>query len=343
MIERPVADHVPWLDGLRGIAALWVFVSHVQILSGMRYVPLISWGGLAVDLFMMLSGFLMAHHYLLRRAREPWEEPSTWVHFWTRRFFRIAPLYYLLLIVALALGPWLGEQRGAIAAAWPTTATPAARYADQSFGNLLAHMSFVFGALPDYAFRTALPDWSIGLEMQFYLVFPLLMLAVARFGAFTVGTVTVAACVAMRWLWPGYFHQFEMPAFLPLKMYVFFIGMGIALSRIEDCHERLEIEAFRVHWNADDLGLVAAERPDRAHERRRLSDDHITGIEERAGDRIDGACSAVGEHECIGLDRASPLTRIHRGELGAQCLGAERTAISQRALIATREHALEGA
>ena len=232
MIERPVADHVPWLDGLRGIAALWVFVSHVQILSGMRYVPLISWGGLAVDLFMMLSGFLMAHHYLLRRAREPWAEPSTWVHFWTRRFFRIAPLYYLLLIVALALGPWLGEQRGAIAAAWPTTATSAARYADQSFGNLLAHMSFVFGALPDYAFRTALPDWSIGLEMQFYLVFPLLMLAVARFGAFAMGAVTVLACVGMRWLWPGYFHQFEMPAFLPLKMYVFFIGMGIALSRM---------------------------------------------------------------------------------------------------------------
>ncbi|MBX3618652.1 MAG: acyltransferase [Rhizobacter sp.] len=227
----PNPEHVPWLDGLRGIAALWVFVAHVQILSGLRYIPIVSWGGLAVDLFMMLSGFLMAHHYLLRQRREPWDAPSTWGHFWTRRFFRIAPLYYLLLVVALALGPWMGAHRDAVAAAWPHTATSAARYGDQSLGNLLAHASFVFGMLPDYAFRTALPDWSIGLEMQFYLVFPLLMLAVARFGGLATGAVVIVVCAWMRWQWPGWFQRFEMPAFLPLKLYVFFIGMGIALSR----------------------------------------------------------------------------------------------------------------
>jgi len=226
-------DHVPWLDGLRGIAALWVFVAHLQILSGLRYIPLLSWGGLAVDLFMMLSGFLMAHHYLLRRSREPWNEPSTWAQFWTRRFFRIAPLYYLLLVAALVLGPWLGDQRNAIAAAWPHTTTSAARYTDQSLGNLAAHLSFVFGLLPDFAFRTALPDWSIGLEMQFYLVFPLLMLAVARFGAFTTGTLVVAACALLQWVWSGFFHRFEMPAFLPLKLYVFLIGMGLAIGRAQ--------------------------------------------------------------------------------------------------------------
>jgi peptidoglycan/LPS O-acetylase OafA/YrhL len=230
-LSPPTLDHVPWLDGLRGLAAGWVFVAHVQILSGMRYVPVLSWGGLAVDLFMMLSGFLMAHHYLLRRAREPWDAPSTWGQFWTRRFFRIAPLYYLVLLVALALGPWLGAQREAIAGPWPHTATAVARYADQGVANLLAHLSFVFGALPDYAFRTALPDWSIGLEMQFYLVFPLLMLAVARFGAVRTAVLLVLACAWARWQWPGYFQRFEMPAFLPLKLYVFLIGMGIALGR----------------------------------------------------------------------------------------------------------------
>jgi peptidoglycan/LPS O-acetylase OafA/YrhL len=225
------SDHVPWLDGLRGLAALWVFVAHVQILAGVRYIPVLAWGGLAVDLFMMLSGFLMAHHYLLRQRQEPWDQPSTWRRFWTRRFFRIAPLYYGVLVLALLLGPWLGAQREAIAAAWPSTATSPQRYLDQSASNLVAHLSFLFGALPDYAFRTALPDWSIGLEMQFYLVFPLLMMAMARFGAVSTSIVLVVACAWAQWHWSGWFHRFEMPAFLPLKLYVFLAGIGIALGR----------------------------------------------------------------------------------------------------------------
>ena len=96
-------DHLPWLDGLRGFAALWVLVSHAQILSGMRGIPVLSWGELAVDLFMLLSGFLMAHHYVLRQEKEPWDAKATFYTFWLRRFFRIAPLYYFLLFFALLL------------------------------------------------------------------------------------------------------------------------------------------------------------------------------------------------------------------------------------------------
>lgn len=227
----PGVDHIDCLDGLRGIAALWVFLSHAQILSGMRGLPVLSWGGLAVDLFMMLSGFLMAHHYRLRRAREPWSRPSTWAVFWLRRWFRIAPLYYLLLAVALAIGPWVGEYRDAIAAVWPATATQASRYTDQSLANLLLHLSFVFGTLPDYAFRTPLPDWSIGLEMQFYLAFPFLMLLFGKAGPLRAGLAVIAACLALRVAFPEFIHAFEMPAFLPIKLYVFTIGIWIALSR----------------------------------------------------------------------------------------------------------------
>ena len=109
---------------------------------------------------------------------DPWTAPATWRAFWLRRFFRIAPAYYLLLIVALLIGPWLGECRTLIAGPFPGTTTPIERYTDASFANIAAHVSFVFGALPAYAFRTPLPDWSIGLEMQFYAVFPFLMLLI---------------------------------------------------------------------------------------------------------------------------------------------------------------------
>lgn len=224
-------EHLPWLDGLRGGAALWVLLSHVQILSGVKYIPVLSWGGLAVDLFMMLSGFLMAHHYIQRKKAEPWESSRTFFVFWVRRFFRIAPLYYVLLVVAFLLGPWLGECRSAIASVWPDTATPLERYTDQSLANTIAHVSFVFGFLPQFAFRSPLPDWSIGLEMQFYLVFPLIMLAISRLGPIKSSLLIIVGCMSMQALFPAFFHQFQMPSFLPIKLYVFLIGIWIAISR----------------------------------------------------------------------------------------------------------------
>ena len=93
--------NLPWLDGLRGLASIWVLLSHIQILTGLRDIPLLSWGELAVDLFMLLSGFLMAHNYIARKQSEPWESSRTIGQFWVRRFFRIAPLYYVVLVLSL--------------------------------------------------------------------------------------------------------------------------------------------------------------------------------------------------------------------------------------------------
>lgn len=228
------AEHLPWLDGLRGGAALWVMLSHIQILTGMKAVPILAWGDLAVDLFMMLSGFLMAHHYIQRSKHEPWDTSRTAYVFWIRRFFRIAPLYYVMLIAAFALGPMLGDYRSAIASVWPDTATPAARYFDQSVSNTVTHVSFLFGFLPYYAFRTPLPDWSIGLEMQFYLVFPALMLIISRIGPVRSTLMVIAGCLSLRALFPDFLHQFDMPSFLPIKLYVFLIGIWIAIARTQD-------------------------------------------------------------------------------------------------------------
>lgn len=227
------AGHVPWLDGLRGFAALWVLVSHAMILSGVPGIPVLSWGELAVDLFMLLSGFLMAHHYVLRREREPWTARSTFTTFWLRRFFRIAPLYYLILTAAMLFGPWIGDWREAIAHVWPVTATSPARYDDQSWENILLHVTFLFGALPHYAFRTPLPDWSIGLEMSFYLAFPFLMLLAMRLGALRAGLLAMAISAALMLALPSYFASFAMPSFLPMKLYLFFIGIWIAMTRLQ--------------------------------------------------------------------------------------------------------------
>lgn len=180
---------------------------------------------LGVDLFVILSGFLMAFHYQLRAAKEPWESPSTWTNFWQRRFFRIAPLYYVLLAVALIAGPAIYDARMVIDAALQHAPQAAARYEDQFLVNILTHVTFVFGLLPDYAFRTALPDWSIGLEMQFYAAFPALMLLTRRLG-WIIGATAIAG---LSWAIVIAISRagivYPMPSLLPIKIPFFLVGM----------------------------------------------------------------------------------------------------------------------
>ncbi len=220
--------HIGVLDGLRGLAALWVLLSHVSILVGMSSVPVLSWGGSAVDLFMMISGFLMAHHYLDRYQTKAWNAPRTWMHFWTKRWFRIAPAYFILLGLALVLGPTLGEFRTEIATHYPWTATRPERYLDRSWTNVLTHVTFIFGAFPQFAFRTPLPDWSIGLEMQFYAALPFLMLVLGprlrRWRTMLVVLSTFVLSIAFR----GVYALFEMPSFLLIKLPVFMVGVLVA-------------------------------------------------------------------------------------------------------------------
>ena len=231
MAER--RDHLEFLDGLRGLASLWVLVGHAMFLTGYR-IGIVAQPDLAVELFIIISGFLMAWHYQARESREPWDDPATWKTFWTRRFFRIAPLYYLCLAVALAMGPTLWADR---LAAGEITRTPMSetmlyvdRYLDQSLTNILMHVSFLFGMTSTHNFRTPLPDWSIGLEMQFYAVFPFLMLFLKRAGML-VGMailVGVAAAIGVAVEHMGFVKGAY--SILAMKFHLFAAGMLIAAS-----------------------------------------------------------------------------------------------------------------
>jgi peptidoglycan/LPS O-acetylase OafA/YrhL len=223
------SNRIACLDGLRGMAALWVLVGHAHILTGFK-VPVIGTPDLGVDLFVMLSGFLMVFHYQLRQTKEPWEAPSTWTAFWIRRFFRIAPLYYVMLFAALLLGPIIYDARMAIDAFNAVPPQPAARYLDGSLTNYLVHLSFLFGLSPAYHYRTALPDWSIGLEMQFYVALPFIMVVVGRLGWLKGIVGVVAAGILTAYAISKLGYGFAMPSFLPLKMHVFAAGMILAAA-----------------------------------------------------------------------------------------------------------------
>ncbi|HBX8225961.1 acyltransferase family protein [Klebsiella pneumoniae] len=216
----------PELDGLRGYASLWVLLGHICILTQCN-IPLLSNPDLGVDLFILLSGYLMAKNYIERRHFEPWNSLKTMCIFWIRRFFRIAPLYYILLIFAFSFGELFGHFRDNIASAWPLTQTETSRYADSSFLNIITHYSFLFGFMPYYSFRTVLPDWSIGLEMQYYAVFPFIMLLITRLGFIYASITMILLCIISSCFFLEYFSAFEMPSMILFKLPLFISGMLI--------------------------------------------------------------------------------------------------------------------
>ncbi|MET3522259.1 acyltransferase family protein [Mesorhizobium abyssinicae] len=220
-------SRVECLDGLRALAAMWVLVGHCLLLTGWR-VPILGEPDLGVDLFIMLSGFLMVLHYQLRQDKEPWQKPETWLKFWTRRYFRIAPLFYVMLFLALALGPSLYESRTVIDDFLLRSHQAPERYLDNGLKNIVAHLLFLFGLLPNFAYRTPLPDWSLGLEMQFYAAFPAVMLLVRRLGWIKSAVLIAALGSLVVFVMEQMSVHFPMPSFLALKMQVFLCGMLLA-------------------------------------------------------------------------------------------------------------------
>ena len=226
MMKQTTFTHIGYLDGLRGLAALWVMVGHILAMYG-EFPPIVSWTSLAVDIFILLSGFLMLHQVTAREIHEPLDRPQTWLIFWLRRFFRLAPLYYTMLVIAVLCEQYQNGFDGSFHFSnWESGSTAN----DQLGLHIISHITFLFGLSPEFARSTWLPDWSISLEMQFYLLFPFLALLGRSIGWLTVVGITCAACLLGDYLFSSFLHQFTLPSILLLKINVFMGGMLIAAA-----------------------------------------------------------------------------------------------------------------
>lgn len=231
---------IPVLHGIRGLLALWVLLGHSLFLCG-AYFPILSAPGVAVYAFMVMSGFLMALHFRLREAREPWDKRKTWLLFYIRRFFRIAPLYYVVLIVAFAFHHQYMTNYYHVQRLFPFFLNhPPTFVAPFSLTSLVLHFGFLFGLLPSTADNNILPDWSIGLEMQFYFLFPFMMLTLRRFGAFWSAFVSLMILVVARSVTP----TFPQPSFLPLVITPFVVGIFMSEAWLQE--DRLKSSALLV-------------------------------------------------------------------------------------------------
>jgi len=217
----PQPQHLAFVDGLRGYAALYVLLLHSMM-----------WGGwwprvfpdpkLAVDVFMVVSGYLMVFHWNSREYG-PGFTPQAVSRFLLRRFFRIAPLYYLTIAFAYLAGPRYTAGLGFLAAQshrLPISFDPAAAATCFTPANLFMHLTFLYGLTTNY--HWPLPDWSISLEMQFYLAFPLLLLAFRKVGYLSICAAALPLGILSLHAWPFFSHT---PSLLTVKLPIFFIGM----------------------------------------------------------------------------------------------------------------------
>lgn len=221
---RTTDRHLAYLDGFRSVAANWVLCAHIMIWGGWYGLPVPD-AKIAVDLFMVLSGFLMLHN-TESRITDGAVDIRFFRTFVCRRFLRIAPVYYVALIFAVLIGPQIEDGCRALQAAnprWWKDSVYDHLTLDQSWTSLLLHVTFLFGFFPEFASCSGLPDWSIALEMQFYLCFPLLLLLFRKVGP-------LASTLAIVWLGEQSMTLFDAsvfpePCFLPLKIDVFLVGM----------------------------------------------------------------------------------------------------------------------
>jgi peptidoglycan/LPS O-acetylase OafA/YrhL len=237
-------DKLLFLDGVRGFAALFVLIAHCLSYIGCEDLPMLQKGGSAVSVFIIMSGFLMAYHYHRRADVEPWSSPKTWKTFFVRRFFRIAPLYYVLLIFSFTFNDYFAHNRELINTVFPYESFEKVyggasnffdhKYMGPTLPNILLHVTFLFGLLPDYATSTPMPDWSIGLEMQFYALFPFIMIVFRRMSyAWTTVALVGLGLLAEKFfrnhlIPPGFATAFPLPSFLFLKIDLFVIGILLA-------------------------------------------------------------------------------------------------------------------
>ena len=152
-MQRPtwLPSYLPELDGLRGLAILGVVIYHCDpLLKGTRMHRVAEWGWAGVDIFFVLSGFLITAGLLGTR-----DKPRYFHNFHARRALRIWPVYVLVLVVVYLNAPWfIGPSVwGAIKAApW------------------LAYIFFVQNLFPLSLPPAIGPTWALAVEEQYYFV-----------------------------------------------------------------------------------------------------------------------------------------------------------------------------
>jgi len=217
-LDRPGSSdraYRPDIDGLRALAILSVVLYHAG-------VPGVRGGFTGVDIFFVISGYLIGGHiYAELRAG-----CFSYLSFYRRRAKRILPAYFavlaFILLVALVL----------------LSPLEAAQTARSAFAATLSASNVLFWATANYfAAKTelnpVLMTWSLGVEEQFYAVIPLLMVLLARIRRNWLLPAVLATCaLSFVFAW-SLLGRYPMMVFYTLPARAWELGAGVALAAAE--------------------------------------------------------------------------------------------------------------
>jgi peptidoglycan/LPS O-acetylase OafA/YrhL len=180
-------DRIQELDGVRGIAILAVMIFHLA-----QYHPaqpdllgaVIDLGWVGVDLFFVLSGFLITGVLLAEQ-----HSPRYLSHFYIRRALRILPLYYVVVFIFFHVELPLAHHFQALRMLNGDS--------ELFYWVQLSNWRSAFGELASSPVGTF---WSLAIEEQFYLVWPLVVLGTGERGLAVVCVIMAVASAALRFV-----------------------------------------------------------------------------------------------------------------------------------------------
>jgi peptidoglycan/LPS O-acetylase OafA/YrhL len=247
------AEKLEYIDVLRGIAILMViFVHNSQTVNGLsvQVKSISEYGQIGVQLFFVASAYTLCFSQT-KRVQEKYQLRS----FFMRRFFRIAPLYYFAIIWYFLTDPFNNILK-------IINVPP-----HYDFVNVLANVFFLHGFVP-FANNNVVPGgWSIGTEMAFYGLFPMLFSlfswAHKKWGMLPLYGLIVASVLlnltVQTLIGRLFSDELVYDPFIYRNLInqlpVFFIGMSIFFYHLDDHHLPVPIVAQAVLFTAMTVAL----------------------------------------------------------------------------------------
>jgi peptidoglycan/LPS O-acetylase OafA/YrhL len=243
MLRQPSErTYFPHVEGLRGVAALYVFLFHIWQ-AGVAHagatlglllpltLPWLQFGHFAVSIFIVISGYCLGLPVAMRSDRS-----LNVAKFARRRARRLGPAYVLALFLSLIPFTLALALRGQHVPAWHVGVA------------LVSHLALLHNLVPPLAEYLNGPMWSIALECQIYVVFALLLVPVwRRFGPWAQLAVALVIGLVPQLVFHGAL-AYTAPWLLGL------FGMGVLAAQVTASGVRI-VPALR--WVALAAGVAA--------------------------------------------------------------------------------------
>lgn len=221
--------HLPEITGMRGLAAFAVLLLHVVVIyswanPAVPRVPGFEFGWVGVDFFFVLSGFLLALPLLQRP--EGIRAPGFWATYMAKRWWRIAPPYYVSILLALLLAGDL-------------------QYLVREPADVALHLTYLHSVRADTLVTIVPVYWTLASEFQFYLLLPLFAYLFTR----RSWPVTLALLGAVTLAWrAATFHGPGGPSWMSFTLPAFLLHFSFGI---------LAARAFLAGWRLPGRGAIA--------------------------------------------------------------------------------------